>query len=33
MFERKLAVERGVWELVVEKARAWMVGLDASPSP
>jgi hypothetical protein len=27
MFERKLTVERDVWELVVEKARAWMVGL------
>jgi hypothetical protein len=27
MFERKLAAEKDVWELVVEKARAWMAEL------
>ena len=28
MFERKFAREREMWELVVDKAKGWMFGLD-----
>jgi hypothetical protein len=28
VFEKELADEKDVWELVVDKARAWMVALD-----
>jgi hypothetical protein len=28
MFERKLATDKGVWEMVVEKAKLWVTGLN-----